>query len=211
MELSLVAAWLVVYVINLAPAFMPPTWAILAFLHLALGLPVLPLAVGGAFAASLGRYSLAVASRRYGIRLVPARKRRELAALGTWLDARSRWAAPAMLLYSFGPIPSNQLFVAAGLTGMSLGPVVFAFFAGRLVSYPLWVSAARAASARLGDLFMSEWRDGWAVLLNIALLGLLAVFVRIDWSHMIAGVAKDPATRGLRPFPTRLDARVDES
>ena len=55
------AAWLTVFVVNLVPAFMPPTWAFLAF-------------------------------------------------------------------YSFGPIPSNELFIAAGLTRMRLTPITAAFF-----------------------------------------------------------------------------------
>lgn len=51
----------VVVLINMVPAFMPPTWAVLAFLGVRYPLLLLPLTVGGAFAAGLGRTVLALA------------------------------------------------------------------------------------------------------------------------------------------------------
>jgi hypothetical protein len=55
----------------------------------------------------------------------------------------------------------------------------------------LWLIAAGVAPVRFEDLFTSEWSDGRAILLNLALLGLLVIFVRIDWSHVVAGLATD--------------------
>jgi membrane protein YqaA with SNARE-associated domain len=177
----------VVFAINLVPAFMPPTWAVLAALHFALGVPALPLAIGGALAASGGRLTLAAAVRRYGRRLLPPPRQTELAALGTWLEAKAKWAAPAaVLVYSFGPIPSNQLFVAAGLTGMSLGRIVGAFLAGRLVSYPLWIGAAHVAAARIDQLFEQRLTNVVAVGLDLLLIALLVAFTRLDWTKLIA-------------------------
>ena len=71
--------WLVVLVLTVAlnavPAFMPPTWAVLAYFHLYHGLPVVPLAFVGALGATTGRAILALGSRAFGNRFVPARRR----------------------------------------------------------------------------------------------------------------------------------------
>jgi hypothetical protein len=72
---ALLAAYAVVFVVNLVPAFMPPTWSILAYFLIRFDLPLLPLAVGGALAASSGRCVLALASNRYGRRVLSPGRR----------------------------------------------------------------------------------------------------------------------------------------
>ena len=68
--------WLVVWVLamalNAVPAFMPPTWSVLAYFHLYQGLSVVPLAIVGALGATTGRAILAPGSRAFGDRFVPA-------------------------------------------------------------------------------------------------------------------------------------------
>lgn len=192
----LIVAVIVVFVINLAPAFMPPTWSILAFFAITFGLPLLPLAIGGAIAATAGRYALAVASRRGGRRFLSAGQRDNLSALGTWIDTKGRLAAPiAMLIYSFGPIPSNQLFIAAGLTTANLLPIAGAFLAGRLLSYTFWVGTAHFAVTRLGDLFAAELRNGALVGLQLLALAALVAFTRIDWRRLLASGARTTPSR----------------
>ena len=186
---DLALAALLVFVVNLVPALMPPTWAVLAVLHLTFDVPVVPLAVCGALAASVGRLVLALASRRYGRRLLNRERRDRLTRLGTWLDAKARWAAPfAVLVYSFGPIPSNQLFIAAGLTRMSLGRIFAAFLAGRLVSYPLWIGAADVAAHHLGDLFTSRLSSAPVILVEVVLIALLVLFTRVDWERVVTRI-----------------------
>ncbi len=191
-----------VFAINLAPAFMPPTWSILAFFAISFQLPVLPLAVGGAVAASSGRLALALASRRGGRRFLSRDQREDLAALGEWIDTKGRVAAPlATLLYSFGPIPSNQLFMAAGLTTARLTPIVSAFLVGRLLSYTFWVSTARFAVTRLGDLFVAEFQCGILIGIQILTLAVVFVFARVGWRKLLAGRERAPfGARGRGPL-----------
>lgn len=47
-------------------------------------------------------------------------------------------------------MPSGQLFTAAGLMTVPLAPLTAAFFAGRLVSYSIYVSIATIAERNLG-------------------------------------------------------------
>lgn len=193
---QLLLAYLIVFLMNLAPAFMPPTWSVLAFFLIRDDLPLLPLSVGGAIAASLGRLVLALASRRWGPRLVPARQREGLRELGEWLDRRARWTAPAaVLVYSFGPIPSNQLFIAAGLTRMRLGPLVGAFFVGRLISYTFWVYTAHRVSASLENIFLGYWGNLGALAVQLLVLGLLVAFTRIDWLRVVRRLQAGRGTR----------------
>ena len=189
---ALLGASLIVFLLNLVPALMPPTWVVLALLHVAFGVPALPLAIAGAFSASAGRLTLALAARRYGRGLLSPVRRAELAGLGRWLDAKARWAAPlAVRVCSFGPIPSNQLFIAAGLTRMQLARIVAAFCAGRLVSYPLWIAASRVTAARLQQLLLGQYMNVAAITLEVGLVVLLIAFVRVDWLRVIGRF--DPA------------------
>lgn len=182
----MILALVTVFLVNLAPAFMPPTWSVLAFFLVTFDLPLLPLAVGGAIAASAGRLALALASRTWGSALLGPARRRSLHELGASLESRARWAPPlAMLVYSFGPIPSNQLFVAAGLTGMRLGPIAGAFLAGRLVSYAFWVNTAHVASERFEAVFEGYWHDAVYVAVEIALIALLVAFTLVDWPRLL--------------------------
>jgi len=72
-------AWASAFVLNLVPYFMPPTWTVVAFFLIAFQLPVLPLAVGCALASTAGRCGLYLTSKRYGRRLLPAKRQRNVA------------------------------------------------------------------------------------------------------------------------------------
>jgi len=53
-----------VFVVNLLPAFGPPTWALLVFSSLNFDLPAPPLVVGGALAAGCGQIGRASCRER---------------------------------------------------------------------------------------------------------------------------------------------------
>jgi hypothetical protein len=68
-----ITIWVVAVVLNTIPAFMPPTWSLLAFVHVRHGLPLWPLAAVGAAAAITGRALLVLGSRLLdALRLVAA-------------------------------------------------------------------------------------------------------------------------------------------
>src|SRR5438034_6220526 len=116
---ALAVAYAVTILINLLPAFAPPSWSVLAFFLIRYHLPLLLITVGGAAASTIGRLGLAVGTRRWGRRLLSERRRKSMQGLGRWLDAKPRWAVPiVVLLFALGPVPSNAVFIAAGLTGI---------------------------------------------------------------------------------------------
>jgi hypothetical protein len=142
------------------------------------------LVVGGAAAAACGRYVLALLSRRFGTYL-PERKRHDLEAVGERID-RPRSRAALMAIFVVSPLPSAQLFEAAGLTpNTRLVPLTIAFFCGRLVSYALYVGGASVAQRSLDALLDDGFASPQAIALQVAMLGLLAAFLLTPWARLL--------------------------
>lgn len=164
----------VVFAVNLLPAFGPPTWALLVFFSLDFDLPAVPLVIGGALAAAAGRFVLANASRRLRPRLSAARIE-HLDRAQEAIGANRLRAAAGLGLFAISPLPSGQLFVGAGLMTVPLAPLTAAFFAGRIVSYSLYVAAAAIAERSLGSLILDALTSPLGVALQIAMLVGLAL------------------------------------
>jgi len=177
MELGQLAIALgVVFAVNLLPAFGPPTWAVLVFFSLDFNLPAVPLVLGGALAAAGGRYVLASGARRLRPRLSAARLER-LDRAQAALSADRRRTAAGLGLFALSPVPSGQLFTAAGLMTVPLLPLTAAFFAGRLVSYSIYVGAASIAEKSLGDVVLDALTSPLGMALQLAMLIALAVLL----------------------------------
>jgi membrane protein YqaA with SNARE-associated domain len=184
-----VTIWLVVIglvvLLNVVPALMPPTWLLLSYFHLNHGLDVMPLALVGAPAATLGRAMLALLSRRAGPRLLPARWRGNLEHLVELAGEFRTVSIGLLVAFVLGPIPSEVLFVAVGIARAPLAPVLAIFLAGRLVGYMAWISAASTVSASLADLFQPRIGSASAIAGQIVAYGLLVVAMRIDWTPLL--------------------------
>ena len=173
-----------VFGVNLLPAFGPPTWAVLVFLRLNFDLAAVPLVLLGALAAASGRLCLAYGARHF--RGSMSRERIENLEVVEETLAGSRGKAFAGLgLFALSPLPSAQLFVGAGLLSVPLLPLTAAFFAGRLVSYSLYVGAASLAEDNLGSIFTDGLTSPTAIALQVAMLAGLVVLVRADWARIL--------------------------
>lgn len=173
---QLAIALAVVFAVNLLPAFGPPTWAVLVFFSLDFDLPAVPLVLGGALAAASGRYVLATGARKLRPRLSAARLQR-LDRAQAALSADRRRTAAGLGLFALSPVPSGQLFTAAGLMTVPLLPLTAAFFAGRLVSYSIYVSVASIAEKNLGDVVLNALTSPLGMALQVAMLVALAVLL----------------------------------
>jgi hypothetical protein len=177
-QLGLVFA--VIFAVNLLPAFGPPTWAVLVFFSLDFDLPAVPLVLGGALAAASGRLVLANGARRLRPHLSSGRVA-SLDRAQRALSANRLRAAAGIGLFALTPVPSGQLFTAAGLMTVPLVPLTAAFFAGRLVAYSVYVSVAAVAEKSLGSLALDALTSPLGMGLQIAMLialGLLAGGIR---------------------------------
>jgi membrane protein YqaA with SNARE-associated domain len=121
----LLLAYLLDFITNIIPLFMPPTWLLLSFFRVHYGLPVWLLAPGGALCSTAGRCILALGSRHLGARVLPEKERKNITDLGEFIRHK-KLSFVGVLFYAFGPIPSSHLFIAAGLARLNLKVVAAA-------------------------------------------------------------------------------------
>jgi uncharacterized membrane protein YdjX (TVP38/TMEM64 family) len=177
--------------VNLLPAFGPPTWAVLVFFRLNSDLPAVPLVLGGALAAACGRLLLASGSGRVRGRLSPKRRESLRAVEERITRNRSRTVA-GLALFALSPVPSGQLFVTAGLLGVRLLPLTAAFFAGRLVSYSIYVTGASLAKDSLEGVLARPFASPVAIAVQVAMLAGLVALVRVDWTRVLSRRPREP-------------------
>jgi uncharacterized membrane protein YdjX (TVP38/TMEM64 family) len=170
----------VVFAVNLLPALGPPTWAVLVLFRLHQHLNPVALVALGALAASSGRLVLARGAAHFAGRLSPERQRR-LGSARTRLERHRAGTIAGLGLFALSPVPSGQLFVAAGLVRVRILPLTVAFFSGRVVSYSLYVTAASLAQKNLGDVVVDSLRSPWAIVTQVVFLLAIAALPLVDW------------------------------
>lgn len=182
---SLALLFLVVFALNILPAFAPPTWMVISFLGLKhADLNLWLVALVAAVAATGGRIVLAHGARRIvASRWVGAGMRANLANVAKTVERRRTASVLAFLLFAFSPLPSNVLFLAYGLTRAPLHLLAIPFFVGRFVSY---------AGAFAGGTLVSRWLEpdlsgpAWwlyFVATQLLWLGLVYAFAKLDWQQ----------------------------
>jgi membrane protein DedA with SNARE-associated domain len=182
--------FLVVFLLNLIPAFAPPTWMVLSYLGLRYSNGNIPaFALIAAVAATLGRLILAKGARDIvRNRWMSAHAVKNVDALRERLEQRKKLTFSVFLFYAFSPLPSNFLFIAYGLTGMKLPAIVTPFFLGRFVSYNFWGlaggAAARALALESTEAF--SYFGIYFLLTQALLLSTVYGFTRIDWRHLFS-------------------------
>jgi membrane protein YqaA with SNARE-associated domain len=168
--------------VNLMPAFGPPTWSVIALYGLNSNLPLAPLVVTAALAAALGRFLLAHVFRLLAGR-ISGRTRRNLDAARKALGRNRRNAVLALGLFALSPVPSAQLFEAAGLARTPLLGFTAAFFLGRTISYSIYAVTARQMSeSSLGDSFRHALTSPLGLGLQLVMIALLVAFTQVDWA-----------------------------
>jgi hypothetical protein len=185
----LLILFLVVFLLNVIPAFAPPTWMVFSFLGFRFPSHMgWTFALVGAFAAIMGRSLLAKLSRSI-VRnhWLSEAARENVDSLRVELEKRPKLTFGLFLFYAFTPLPSNYLFIAYGLTTMPLISIAIPFFLGRFVSYLFWTMGAAAVSRKL-ELEGTEaltYFSVYFVLTQIALLAVVYSFTRIDWNLLL--------------------------
>ena len=169
-----------VFVINVLPAFGPPTWSVLVYARLRWHLDPVALVVVGASAAALGRLLLAS-----GARVVrghfSTRYRTNLANLAGRLRGRTAGVWSFAILFVVSPLPSAQLFVAAGLLDLRLAVLAASFFVGRLVTYSLYVATAVVVDRQLGSVLTNMWGEPWWIALQLVLIVAISLLPLVPW------------------------------
>ncbi len=181
----------VIFLLNVMPAFAPPTWTVMSFIGLAIpSADLIWLPVIAAVAATCGRTLLAKLSRLLvRQRLLSERTRGNVDTIRLGIEKRPALAFSTFLAYAFSPLPSNYLFIAYGLTSLSIVFLALPFFVGRLLSYVFWIRTASAVGDWLDldfDLFQSSsYFVAYFVLSQLLLVPMLYFFIRFDWRAML--------------------------
>ncbi len=170
----------VVFGVNLLPAFGPPTWTLLVYFSVRHNEPAAAVVAIGVVAACSGRTLLALGCRRLRHRL-PAKFTARLDAARAAVTQRRGRTIAGVALFALSPLPSGQLFSAAGLMDVSLPPLVTAFFAGRVVSYTLYVTLAHVAQRNLGSITTVIFGSWWSILVEVVLLALVSALPFVKW------------------------------
>ena len=186
-----VVLFIVIFVLNLLPAFAPPTWMAMSFIGLAIpSIDFIWLAVVAATAATLGRIMLAKLSRVIvRQRLLSEQTRCNVDAIRHGMEGRPVMTFGTLLAYSFSPLPSNYLFIAYGLTSLPIAFLALPFFVGRLASYAFWI---RTASA-VGDQLDLDWFESapyfvaYFIASQLLLVPVIYGFTRVNWRAVFAG------------------------
>lgn len=176
---------LVVLGFNLMPAFAPPTWTALVFFRLNTELQPFEIIIVGAFCAGTGRFLL---GRITGLfrNHIGSKSRENLMAAEKVLTQNTSRKMMTLGLFIISPLPSAQLFEAAGLIGIKLLPLTLAFFSGRVITYSLYVyGASEFKASALGDLIISEFSSAWAIGFQLLMIGGLVLLTRIDWKKFL--------------------------
>lgn len=181
--------FVLVLALNTIPAFAPPTWMALAFVSFQdpQANPIL-LAVVAASAATCGRLVLARFSHWFVRgRLLGDAHRRNIDIIKARIERRRALTFGAVLLFAFGPFPSNFLFIAYGLTGLPMPRIAIPFFVGRAVSYTLFATGGGAIGRRFNVDGMAPTYYAIAYFLGSQALIMAALYLgtRIDWQTLL--------------------------
>ncbi|HEV2387961.1 MAG TPA: hypothetical protein VGS20_11980 [Candidatus Acidoferrales bacterium] len=200
--LGLFLLFAAVFLLNLIPAFAPPTWMALSLLGLRYPQLNLTLfALVAATAATAGRLALAKLSRVIiRGRFLSDDTKRNIDAIRTGLEGRKKVTFGVFLFYAFSPFPSNYLFIAYGLTTMELRLIAAPFFLGRAISYSFWGHSAAAVARRvtMGGSDAVSYLSGYFILSQILLLYVVYLFTRVDWRALFV---EKRLRRAPRPVP----------
>lgn len=171
-----------VVALNLLPAFGPPTWALLVFASIHWHVAPVALVLEGVLGAGLGRWALASATRHFR-RYFPKRYLDNLESAQERLSANKTRFRVLFGLFVLSPLPSAQLFCAAGLLKLTMAPLVGAFMLGRVVTYSIYVATATTLQHQLGDVFTNFFGSPWAISLQLVLLIGLAALPLVPWNR----------------------------
>ena len=170
---------------NLLPAFGPPTWSVIVIYGFNTNLPIPSIVLIGAIAAAAGRYLLACAFRILGGH-ISGKMKRNIAALSLALSAQKRSAVIGLGVFALSPVPSAQLFEAAGLSRLPLLPFTAAFFVGRTISYSIYTLTAKSVAHSLTSSDLRQYLSGpLGIAVQVGMIALLIVLTQIDWEKRL--------------------------
>ncbi len=176
---------LLVFSLNLLPAFAPPTMAVLIFYKLNTGLDTAAIIAVGVLASTSGRFVLALGTRA----LRPKLKKKyveNLERIGEVVHRNSKSIILYFLFFLISPLPSAQIFEAAALMNARLLPITIAFLIGRSISYTVYVTgAATLKQHAMSSVLLDSLKSPWGIVIQVIALGCLYLLLKVDWAKRL--------------------------
>jgi hypothetical protein len=175
--------FILVFLLNLAPGFVPPTWIVLLLFYLINpSFNILLLAIVGAIASTSGRFCLLQLSKKGKI-LLSKKEKEEMKLLKQKLKGIKNFGFISSIVVALTPVPSNAYFIMLGLIDYSTIGVFSGFFIGRLITYFLPLFLLKTSIHLLKKMFFEEW------VLHLVLdsIGIISIFIfiLIDWKKIL--------------------------
>ena len=181
--LSYLGVILLLFLVNMAPVLMPPTWLILAsFYVLDDSLNPLSLALAGATGATAGRFLLLYCSV-YFRRFMNQERKSSLEKITNYLRSKRFGFFLVTFLFAATPLPSNMLFIGYGLMKAKTIQIYIGFWLGRVLSYYVMISISKIVLTPFAQLF--EDRLLGIIVADLLSIAVLAFFASINWNVLI--------------------------
>lgn len=173
--------FLLIIVINVVPAFMPASWMVLAFFAISFHLNVPAVVILGVTASTIGRTGLYFLSERYVARFLSAKQNTNMVNLGKIIEARAHGWFWLISSFWFLPLPSNHIYIAAGVSRFDFKKITAAFVIGRTFNYTLMVGGSSLVLAGFSDIIEKSVTSPLAIIIQIGGLVLLYLATIVDW------------------------------
>jgi len=152
-----IGVFLLVFVTNVVPVFMPPMWLFLSTLYFLFPQYFHPglLAFTGAFASSLGRFVLSYMGSA-SCSMMSEERRRSIDKAGQALRSKKHAGFLLSFLFALSPLPSNVYFLVLGMMRCQYFSVSLGFWLGRLISYWIMINITHVAFQSLTAILTSQ-------------------------------------------------------
>jgi len=180
-----IVQWVVIFLANIIPAFMPPSWAILSAFYISSPQNIFALILIGVTASTCGRFALAKLSGKVTSKFASASKKKEFDAIGAKLEGKAFQKFIFTFIYALSPLPSNALFIAFGATKTRMREVLAGFFIGRFISYLFLVFTTNQV---FSSLEATAQGAGTLGTIMVEVIGVIAIvgFFFVDWNKLIS-------------------------
>jgi hypothetical protein len=174
----------VVLVINVIPAFMPPTWRVLSLVYQVMpgNFAPIPLALVGCVSSTLGRWVLMYLGI-VGRDAMSEKRKGSMDNLRHRIESMKGGGFVLSFVVALSPLPSNAYFLAIGMMKYGTAQIYAGFAAGRFLSYLILIELFTVAERSFSALFSAQLFS--VSILDIAGFALTVVFTVIDWPKLL--------------------------
>jgi hypothetical protein len=196
--LSYFGAFLLLFLVNVPPFLMPPSWLVLtSFYMLDNSLNPLFLAIVGATGATAGRFFL-LHSSMFFQRFMNQERKSSLDKIANYLKTKRFGYLIVTFLFASSPLPSNMLFIGYGLMRARSIQIYVGFWFGRMFAYFIMISISNIVLTPFTKLF--EDRLFGIIVADVLSVAVLAFFTSINWNVLL----KEKKIRFVKPRLWRI-------